>query len=195
MFLFIDVHIFRAYYTAPYILDPFGKTYESFEGRMTYTVNENSDGLYDFEIKNNSFGYHPIILYRDDVWFDLNDTVFFNYAGRFKLTGTRNKLFDTGGGFDCGTGISIALIRPFESFQLKNQKLEDLLDWPSFHYRIQTLERAGVDFRRQGLFSCQFYLPIGSLGLEDTRVYSNTLEIQGETIYQLYQKQHEYYDP
>lgn len=166
-----DLHILRGYFLVPYMYED---TLEKFNGKFEYTITQNANGTFDLYLKNKNLAYYPIVLYRDNLFFDLNDTIIFNYAGRVKLYNNDTTIYDTGGGFDCGTGLGWALIRPYESFELMNVKVEDLI--PLLEYYVNETKEMGIHFEDDTL-TCQFYLPIFSFGEEATRVYSNKIVI------------------
>lgn len=115
-----------------------------------------------------------------DVFFDLTDTIAFQYASRVKFVDGDTTIYDTGGSFDCGTDLAYALIRPYESFSLKNIKIDDVL--PSLGFYVNEMKEKGVDFKTRETLGCQLYLPIFSFGDEDTRVYSNEIKLKKELL-------------
>jgi hypothetical protein len=169
--VFVDVHLMRG---NNFIYLLYREPFSEFKGSMGYSVTRNDDGTFDLYFKNNDFAYYPVTLYRnDDVFYDLNDTVFFAYAARFKISGQDSVLFDTGGGWDCGTGLGEAFIRPFETFELKGISLEKLVSKYTLRYVADSIRKHGVEPDSLQRLKWQFYLPVFSLGAEDTRVYSN----------------------
>lgn len=176
---FVDVHILRGYFLV-YYFHP--ETFQEFDGEMDYQIERNMDGTFNLQMKNKTFSYIPIILYRTDAFINMHDSVLFSYANRFQFIRNGASLYDTGGGFDCGTDIGAAYIRPYESFKLENLKLEEVL--PEFAlYEFETdLKEEDIDVNSLNFMRCRLYLSIYSFGDEDTRVYSNEFEITIQEI-------------
>lgn len=170
-----DIHILRGYFLLPYF---YQHTFEEFNGNIEYTVSENPNGTWNFFLRNNDFAYYPIIVYRSEMFFDLNDATLFQYAARLKVVDGDSINYDTGGGFDCGTDLTFALIRPFESFKMENVKIEDeILNLGLCSYEMK---EQGIDYNTLEDITCRLYLPMFSFGEEKTRVYSNRIKLKSK---------------
>jgi hypothetical protein len=185
--IFFDLHVLRGYFLTPYL---YTSTFERFDGDMEYIIKDNGDGTLDLHLKNNSLAYYPIFLYRWEIFFDLSDSIMFQYyAARSKFSIDGNVLYDQGSGIDCGTGIGMALIRPLESFSLNNLKIQQVIqDYQSYNF-IMALKEKGIDISSNETISCQLYLQINSLGVEEVRVYSNVLELPTRLFFEGYERE------
>ena len=172
-----DIHVLRGHFLTPYI---YRSTFAKFDGNFEYTITENVNGTWDLYLKNRDLAYYPIILYRTDVFFDLNDTIAFQYASRVKFVDNDTTIYDTGGSFDCGTDLAYAMIRPYESFKLKSMKIDDVI--PSLRFYVNEMKEKIRDFKTHETLTCQLYLPIFSFGDEETRVYSNEIKLKMELL-------------
>jgi hypothetical protein len=159
-------------------------TFTEFKGDLEYRISESDNGTWDVFLKNNDLAYYPIILYRYEILFDLTDSIVFRYAGRVKLSGKDTTFYDTGGGFDCGTDLMYAFIRPYESFRMRNIQTKDLL--PDLGDYVHEMKEKGVDLTHDSTITCQLYLPILSFGEEASRVYSNEITLKTNLLYEQY---------
>lgn len=182
--IIVDLHVFRGYFSLPYL---YPQTYEEYDGDIEYRIDINQNGTLNLSFKNNSPTYVPVILYRWAVMFDLTDTMLFHYAGRHRFLKDEHVIFDSGGGFDCGTDLYAALIKPYESFSLKHQNLEQFLSTSELGHFIVSIKEQGIDISPSETVTCQLYLPIFSFGAEKTRIYSNKFEIPTKYVLEEYE--------
>jgi hypothetical protein len=171
--IMVDLHLLRGYYLGGCLFVP----EERFRGNFTFTVTKNAEGTLDLYLANNDLRYYPLIVYRNEaLFFNLTDSVIFEYAHRYTLLDRGEKIFDTGGGFDCGTGIGLALIRPFESFHLKNVKTDDLIAAETYPFAtLAANESFSMPTSDVGI---RLYLPVSGFGHhENCRVYSNEFPV------------------
>ncbi|MGB1243334.1 MAG: hypothetical protein ACPG49_12475 [Chitinophagales bacterium] len=118
--VFADLKLTRGYFFMYLVATPqMGKFADDFEGSFEYTIKKKANGNFDFRLQNKSIFPVNLILYRNDKFFyALDDSTLFDYAERAKLN-FPIKVRGQGHGFDCGTGIGLATLNPFEEFDLE----------------------------------------------------------------------------
>jgi hypothetical protein len=185
--IFLDVHVLRGFCLGQYF---FLKDYSGVNDNFDYNITENGDGSFDVELRNKTLMYYPVVAYRDGPFFRETNTSILRYAGRYELTASDSIVFDTGGGFDCGTGLHVVLIRPFESFRLLKVNAIELFDSEQYVYHLINVngQRWEVPSVMPAAFNIRLYLPVAGFHEVDRRVYSNVFVINSKV---LIEKMHE----
>jgi hypothetical protein len=85
---------------------------------LSYTLTELTDGHYERKITNLSWRPFLVTMYEFEDWrYNLPDEMLLRYASRYVVRNNRTDLeIDSGIGFDCGSGLGMTLIRPWETF-------------------------------------------------------------------------------
>ncbi|AFM04757.1 hypothetical protein Fleli_2387 [Bernardetia litoralis DSM 6794] len=124
----IDLYVFRGYYTSKIIIQP-----NSWRNTQNYscklTIEQKNNNKYLFKFKNKSIIPSYFLNYRNEKYFqNINDTLFFTYIRKNLFPAYR---FDYYNSFDCGTGLGLTSINPFESFEIE-KTYNDIIE-ESYH--------------------------------------------------------------
>ncbi|PHN07196.1 hypothetical protein [Flavilitoribacter nigricans] len=141
--LTLDLRYTRGYFLGRLV--PLTQMYAS-AGTMSsvsYRVERVRPGVLRFQLTNRSFFPKFFWIYRDnDLQFKLTDSTLFEYAGRIVFDSPYKKSVESYG-FDCGTGLGLASINPWENFSLEKTER-------SIYHRFQFDRMLSV--RRDSIF-------------------------------------------
>jgi len=92
--------------------------YASPSPHLVYSLTELADARYERRITNESWRPFLVTIYEFKEWqYELPDEMLLRYAGRYVIKNQRTDLkIDSGFGFNCGSGLGMTLIRPWERF-------------------------------------------------------------------------------
>ena len=144
---------------------------------MSYNIRINSNGDYIFTMENNS--PIPKILYGHkliDSTLKLTTNDLFNLASRVQIN-TSGLEYKDGYGFDCGTGLGLMTINPYQQFQQIVSK-RVILKWLSYPKLTGKFENCFEDS-----IKVRFFLPSYSIinGLQ-SNTYSNSISISTKDL-------------
>lgn len=146
--LIVDIFIFRGYFLADYTGSK--KTYGDYSNKVSkisYSVKKLGNSNYYLTLDNNSFSPIYIWSYRNEELIQkFNDSILFQYASRYKIKFPLKET-EYHYGFDCGTGVGMTAIRPFESFSLEvnYNYLLDFFDIRYDHYNEINLKDSVIN--------------------------------------------------
>lgn len=151
--IFTDLYFTRGFFLNYLVASPqMGELTNDFEGEFEYTIHKKANGNFGFRLQNKSIFPFNLILYRygspniyNHYFYSLPDSTLFDYATRAKLNYPIN-VKKQGYGFDCGTGIGVATLNPFEEFDLEMSQDELLEHIDLFQDLTLTLHRNDSTF-------------------------------------------------
>lgn len=108
---------------------------------LAYTLTELINSRYERKISNRSWRPFLVTMYEFKDWrYSLPDEKLLRYASRYVVRNKRTDLkIDSGIGFDCGSGLGMTLIRPWETF-VDTVGLEELMPRVFFRNQLAFLE-------------------------------------------------------
>lgn len=197
----IDLYAFRGYYSSN-VLALFSDKSDSIGvADFDYKITPLGNDFFKFKIKNKSLLPAYVLTYRyDQLLYQLDDTKAIQLGLRSKIL-SPERLGDASYGFDCGTGLGMVSINPYENFEdtisyeqllqsynLINQLSTVIKDtvFDPFHHQVlfywdenktmiwnQDMERLNTDS-----IELQFFLPTHSItDGKQLNAYSNVLKI------------------
>ncbi|MEZ4886339.1 MAG: hypothetical protein R3E32_16505 [Chitinophagales bacterium] len=203
--VFADLQFTRGYFLKYVTAMPqMGEITEDILGSFEYHIQKKENGNFDCTIRNNSIFPVNLIVYRNEAFFyNIEDSTLFDvgYATRVRLN-LPHGIVEENSGFDCGTGIGLATINPFEKFQqedifetlandhfIQSSLLEPIINGDSllaippliFDKTKSNFVFTGTDKRNvnyKDSLELKFYLPIYSIFTgKQFNLYSNCIKL------------------
>lgn len=116
LLIIIDLYVFRGFYSSEIIINP-NHPFITENNSCCFKIKKETDDKYIFTFKNYSLFPKYLMNYRNEQYFQsVHSDLFFNYIDAiiFPAYGTDYNL-----NFDCGTGLGLSSINPFESFKVE----------------------------------------------------------------------------
>ena len=138
----LDLNLTRGYFLSKITPEPQMGNVANGNLGIKYEVTKKANGQYQFSLKNQSIFPKFFFLYiwrSNQLFYTLEDSTIFFYGSRTKINYPILEREDSYG-FDCGTGLGVATINPFESFTEK-KSYEELTKFHNFR-SLLTFEKS-----------------------------------------------------
>ncbi|WP_196896039.1 hypothetical protein [Aureivirga marina] len=177
--LIIDLYVFRGYFSSSVIISPNEWNYEiDRSSKLSITKNNNK---YLFNYNNNSLSPKYVLNYRSGKkLMKFNDTIFF-YSLRKNLF--PNYDTDYSNSFDCGTGLDLISINPFDSYKIE-KTYQEIINECSYSDYFKKTEYFQKKFPKQ--FKHLKYHQIDSLIIKEKDFISNKDSVKVEYFIVMY---------
>lgn len=205
IYFLLDIYLTRGYFSQRLYPERLNRKAIDGSSLIDFQINKLRNGNYGFLIKNRKPSIFYFIAYRDGKVILSKDQVkIFNY-GRVKIE-TPIYQSKENSGFDCGTGLGLITINPFEVFK-KELNYDQLLE--KISYRSQITRRRDTSYhdliydkplilKERGSWreinsrssieevdsiSVSFYMPIYSIIRgQELKIYSNSIMISYKDV-------------